>query len=857
MRRAPDLRSENRLQLALDEIARLRAAQVRISDGSSLVVITPTDPGEGTPTLPGPGVEALAHVLYGSKHSNSLRITDDGGLTIAFETSQAWVNGVFYTVAAGTLAMTDATTNYVFLASNGTVMANITGFPLDGSPLAIVVTAGGDITSIADRRSYLNTGAWQSMSGLLTTRGDILTRDATQLVRLGIGALGSILRADGTDPAWTINPTIAGYVRIGSAAAPTNVTAGDLTFVRAFVGDATNFSLSVVAGAPRITFDTNDYWEYNQATDSLGLTIGSVPKMSYIGGLTDEFRYDAVARFRAPSGISGTAVIDTRDSGAGSVARIDLIGYDSITGIDWYRRSDAAPADTRIKNAFELESGVNQDPDLVMYRFTGIGGAEVKDELWRCINVTGALRINAAKHLEFRDDAIYIASLDDAYLDLVADAGVRVTAPIGFSVSHSASVADALTIGPSDYGALAHLVLQPISGTNRVGFTTGTGYASILVGVAAATEVLRLTHADGGVFALGYARIGSGSTPTNVTAGDLTVDRLFVPDAALDAEARLVQILDTYTPGAGDFNTFYTVTSVDPGVGLGGDEQRAGKFEINVRPTAAYLGTVTGLYLEADHDSGAFNVASMQGLLAQVIQRVAGTTVTNARGLRLVASAAAGTITNAVPLWLDLGLSGDVGTITTGIGMDIRTAGAWAGTNVWGIRFFAAFGTPTITTLRGIQIADPPSGTITNLIGIDISALTRGSTLNFGIRNASNMVQTGYMRIGAITAPNNVTDGDFTCTRLNVGNVAFPAGFEAYIGGDLNITGQLDLDGDLNHDGANIGFFGTAPAPLAAAYTPTNVIADRAYNADATSVEELADVLGTLISDLQSYGLLQ
>lgn len=41
-----------------------------------------------------------------------------------------------------------------------------------------------------------------------------------------------------------------------------------------------------------------------------------------------------------------------------------------------------------------------------------------------------------------------------------------------------------------------------------------------------------------------------------------------------------------------------------------------------------------------------------------------------------------------------------------------------------------------------------------------------------------------------------------------------------------------------------------------AAYTPTNVTTDRAYDANATSVDELADVVGTLISDLQATGLI-
>lgn len=39
-------------------------------------------------------------------------------------------------------------------------------------------------------------------------------------------------------------------------------------------------------------------------------------------------------------------------------------------------------------------------------------------------------------------------------------------------------------------------------------------------------------------------------------------------------------------------------------------------------------------------------------------------------------------------------------------------------------------------------------------------------------------------------------------------------------------------------------------------YTPTNVSTDRTYDANATDVNELADVLGTLIADLQAAGIL-
>lgn len=58
-------------------------------------------------------------------------------------------------------------------------------------------------------------------------------------------------------------------------------------------------------------------------------------------------------------------------------------------------------------------------------------------------------------------------------------------------------------------------------------------------------------------------------------------------------------------------------------------------------------------------------------------------------------------------------------------------------------------------------------------------------------------------------------------------------------------------------DGTGIGFFGATPAAQAAAYTPTNVTPDRSFDADTVAITELADIVGTLIADLQSYGLLQ
>lgn len=49
--------------------------------------------------------------------------------------------------------------------------------------------------------------------------------------------------------------------------------------------------------------------------------------------------------------------------------------------------------------------------------------------------------------------------------------------------------------------------------------------------------------------------------------------------------------------------------------------------------------------------------------------------------------------------------------------------------------------------------------------------------------------------------------------------------------------------------------FGAIQAPNA--YTPTNVVTDRSFDADTVAVAELADVVGTLIADLQGQGILK
>lgn len=54
-----------------------------------------------------------------------------------------------------------------------------------------------------------------------------------------------------------------------------------------------------------------------------------------------------------------------------------------------------------------------------------------------------------------------------------------------------------------------------------------------------------------------------------------------------------------------------------------------------------------------------------------------------------------------------------------------------------------------------------------------------------------------------------------------------------------------------------LGFFGTAPVSRPSAYSFTNVAELRTGDMNTVTTAQLADIVGTLIADLQAFGLLQ
>jgi hypothetical protein len=132
---------------------------------------------------------------------------------------------------------------------------------------------------------------------------------------------------------------------------------------------------------------------------------------------------------------------------------------------------------------------------------------------------------------------------------------------------------------------------------------------------------------------------------------------------------------------------------------------------------------------------------------------------------------------------------------------------------------------------------------------------------------------------GVCTYPAGVTSiGGVAYAVVNSGNTGDTAAFFA-CADDSHADDNFGLIVDVSNGGAGNAYIGKFtdgneaagavmtsdasgnanwgnPFNVASPYTVTNVTTDRTYDADSSSVDELADVLGTVIADLQSVGIL-
>ena len=222
-----------------------------------------------------------------------------------------------------------------------------------------VQLAANDLTSTAvawfmyeatSDKVYVYGAPPYAINGLLTTRGDLVTRDASTPVRLAIGSASTVLRTDGTDPSWG---KVAGahiamgsdaqgdilyyngtaYARLaagtsgqylktqGSGANPTWANLGTLGSAVALSGSATTTFSSLPAGLNYIviTFDAVS----NGSTDNILVQIGDS------GGL------ETSGYTSASSNDLGTDV----SSSAGFIVHLNGNAANVVRGVLWLVRS--------------------------------------------------------------------------------------------------------------------------------------------------------------------------------------------------------------------------------------------------------------------------------------------------------------------------------------------------------------------------------------------------------------------------------------------------------------------------------------------------------------------------------------
>jgi hypothetical protein len=121
-------------------------------------------------TSTAPLYQANAQYLQGRTWAD-YQATAGTGLALNLAPGISWCQGAMVTYAGGTLTMTNATTNYVYLdsASSCVPAKSTSTFPATGIPIATVATSGGAITAVTDRRVLLMVGAGGSGTPQLPT----------------------------------------------------------------------------------------------------------------------------------------------------------------------------------------------------------------------------------------------------------------------------------------------------------------------------------------------------------------------------------------------------------------------------------------------------------------------------------------------------------------------------------------------------------------------------------------------------------------------------------------------------------------------------------------------------------------
>lgn len=143
------------------------------------------------------GVDITA--ITSSTDNSHLKVSSGAGLTITVARGDYRLGGVITQYAgADGIAVTDDATNYVFFSSGG-LTVRTDAFPTNSAiiPIAAVITSGGAVTSVTDRRVFNSNDAQRTIVKVFEPlyEGAAYEGDGTNNVgQLTVGHSGSVLR---------------------------------------------------------------------------------------------------------------------------------------------------------------------------------------------------------------------------------------------------------------------------------------------------------------------------------------------------------------------------------------------------------------------------------------------------------------------------------------------------------------------------------------------------------------------------------------------------------------------------------------------------------------------------------------
>lgn len=460
-------------------------------------------------------------------------------------------------------------------------------------------------------------------------------------------------------------------------------------------------------------------------------------------------------------------------------------------------------------------------------------------------------------------------------------------------------------VGGDDYQNEVHLRLQAGTTANHRRYINFTGYDGSndwLIGINASNQWImydaespahRMFMVSDGDTHINAA--GSGVVRINNYSGEsVGTGGLAIYDGA--ASPNLLHLFDAgyahYKAGVatntiinsdgqvsivGSINTNYGLTVKGTYTGASGSSLGAIWAQPVYDPATISNTGLYGMNISPISDSGnAYDFSFIVGGTYTVIHAGSGLAST-VMGMQLVARTTDGAVSTLTGANITLQNQGG-NVVSTGYGLVVHSA-----TNTGG---------GSITTNYGIRVMDQTAGGTNIAIRLGVtSGANRWNVYNSGDANNWFAGKTSFA--GALTTPGarvhikgsdddqqlivqahstqttNLTEWQDSAGNIQVlftgdGGAVFN---EEGNNADFRIESQnydaflIDADDDaavlMNNSSGKIGFYGATPVVRPAAYTPTNVSTDRSFDADSTTIAELADVLGTLIADIQSLGLFQ